>query len=403
MSRPVKEMSALQAGHMFDGERLLGPTTVLIEDGQIVVVDTRGAHPPDGATLVNFGAETCLLPGLIDAHVHLAFHAAADLVEPLAGADDDALLSHMRSAGAQALRAGVTTVRDLGDRGYLSLALREQSPAAALPHIVAAGPPITTKSGHCHFLGGEAEGEVALRAAVRERADRGCDVVKVMVSGGNITPGSQPHESQYDLGALRAVVDEAHRVGLPTAAHVHGANAVADAVEAGFDTLEHVTFMTPSGVDADPAILDRIASSRVVVSVTPGAVPGAFAPPPAIAQRLTAILDNHGHLWRAGATMIPGSDAGVSPGKPHDVLPYALEALVDGIGMTPEEALRASTSVAAAALGLGASKGRIAAGADADLLVVRGNPWVDIAAVRNVEAVYRAGVRVPWDTLTSRW
>jgi imidazolonepropionase-like amidohydrolase len=183
-------------------------------------------------------------------------------------------------------------------------------------------------------------------------------------------------------------------VGLPTAAHVHGTKAVVDAVEAGFDTLEHVTFMTANGVDADPSILDRIATRGVVVSVTPGAVPGASAPPPAIAQRLAAILDNHGQMWRAGARMIPGSDAGVSPGKPHDVLPYALEALVVGIGMTAEEALRSATSVAASAIGLQASKGRIAIGADADLLVVRGNPLVDIAAIRNVEAVYRAGVRV---------
>ncbi len=310
-------------------------------------VDTSGAQPPDGSTLVDFGAEACLLPGLIDAHVHLAFNAATDLVEPLAHADDDTLLAHMRSAAAQALRAGVTTVRDLGDRGYLSLALCDRTQVPALPHIVAAGPPITTNGGHCHFLGGEAEGEAALRTAVRERAERGCNVVKVMVSGGNITPGSQPYESQYDLGSLRAVVDEAHRVGLPTAAHVHGAQAVADAVEAGFDTLEHVTFMTASGVDADPSVVDRIATWGVVVSVTAGAIPGASAPPPAIAQRLAAILDNHGQMWRAGARMIPGSDAGVSPGKPHDVLPYSLEALVEGIGMTPEEALRAATSVSA--------------------------------------------------------
>src|SRR5262249_56225198 len=102
--------------------------------------------------------------------------------------------------------------------------------------------------------GGRADGEAALRAGVRERADRGCDVVKVMVSGGNLTPGSQPHESQYDLAALRVVVDEAHRAGLPAAAHVHGAQAVADAVEAGFDTPEHVTFFSPDRGEAEPGL-----------------------------------------------------------------------------------------------------------------------------------------------------
>jgi len=198
-----------------------------------------------------------------------------------------------------------------------------------------AGPPLTTRGGHCYFLGGGAEGEAALRAAVRERAERGCDVVKVMVSGGNLTVGSLPHESQYDLAALRAVVDEAHRAGLPAAAHVHAAQAVADAVEAGFDTLERVTFFTAGGVGADPSLLDRIAASGVVVSVTVGTIPDGSPPPPAIAQRMAPIIANHSRMFRAGATTVPGTDAGVSPGKPHDVLPYALRALVERIGMTP--------------------------------------------------------------------
>jgi imidazolonepropionase-like amidohydrolase len=146
-------------------------------------------------------------------------------------------------------------------------------------------------------------------------------------------------------------------------------------------------------VDADPALLDRIAASGVVVSVTAGSIPSGPAPPPAIVQRLAAILANHGRMFRAGATMVPGTDAGVSPGKPHDVLPYALRALVEQIGMTPLQALRAATSISASAIGLGKSKGRIAAGADADVLVVRGDPLADIGSVTNVEAVFRAGVR----------
>jgi imidazolonepropionase-like amidohydrolase len=335
-----------------------------------------------------------VLPGLIDAHVHLAFDASADVVGSLAACDDSALPDRMEAAAVQALRAGVTTVRDLGDRRYLSLNLRQRPGAAALPHILAAGPPITTHGGHCYFLDGEAEGHAALRAAVRERAERGCDVVKVMVSGGNLTAGSQPHQSQYDLAALRAVVDEAHRAGLPAAAHVHGAQAIADAVEAGFDTLEHVTFFTADGVSADLALLDRIAASGVVVSVTAGTIPGGPAPPPAIAPRMTAIAANHSRMFRAGATMVPGTDAGVTPGKPHDVLPYALQALVERIGMTPLQALRSATSIAANAIGLAGAKGRIAPGADADLLVIRGNPLADIGSVTDVAAVYRAGVRV---------
>ncbi len=326
--------------------------------------------------------------------MHLAFDASADVVTSLAACDDNALSDRIEAAAIRALRAGVTTVRDLGDRNYLSLKLSKRSPSTTLPHIVAAGPPLTTSGGHCCFLGGEADGEAALRAAVRERAERGCDVVKVMVSGGNLTAGSRPHESQYDLAALRVVVDEAHRAGLPAAAHVHAARAVADAVEAGFDTLEHVTFFTADGVDADPALLDRIAASGVVVSVTVGSIPDGSPPHPSIAQRMAAIVANHGRMFRAGATMVPGTDAGVSPGKPHDVLPYALRALVEWIGMTPLLALRAATSTAASAIGLEATKGRIAAGADADVLVIRGNPLADIGSVTHVVAVYRAGVRV---------
>lgn len=389
-------MLAVRAERIFDGEVSLGRGTVLVEDGRIVDVDTTGADPPPAAELVELGPDTCLLPGLIDAHVHLAFDATADVVGSLGRMDDGMLLAAMEEGAGRALRAGVTTVRDLGDRGFLSLALRDRfgRGGAAGPELVASGPPITTRSGHCHFLGGEVEGEADLRAAVRERADRGCDVVKVMVSGGNLTPGSKPHESQYTLADLRTIVDEAHHLGLPVAGHVHGAGAVADAVEAGFDTLEHVTFFTADGVEADPAVMERIARDGVVVSVTGGSVPGRGTPPPAIALRMAAITENHGRLHRAGARMIPGSDAGLSPGKPHDVLPYALAFLVNEVGMTGTEALRAATSVAAGAIGLGGRKGRLAPGADADLLGVRGNPQEDIGAVMEVEAVYRAGHRV---------
>src|SRR5262249_19027995 len=153
-----------------------------------------------------------LLPGLIDTHVHLAFDASADPVGALAGRDNEAVTAAMIRAAQTALRGGVTTVRDLGDRDYLSLGLRGQP---GLPTIVAAGPPVTTPGGHCHYLGGVAEPtEAGVRAAVREHVERGVDVIKVMASGGNLTPGTHQHLPQFAPEVLRATVDEAHRYGL---------------------------------------------------------------------------------------------------------------------------------------------------------------------------------------------
>ena len=147
------------AGRPIVAAFLLGQATVVIQDGRISGLDTSGASPPGGAEVVDFGPDACLLPGLIDAHVHLAFDASADVVTSLAACGDGALLDHMAAAAARALRAGVTTVRDLGDRNYLSLMLGGRFRSTTLPHIVAAGPPITTSGGHCWFLGGEAEAQ----------------------------------------------------------------------------------------------------------------------------------------------------------------------------------------------------------------------------------------------------
>lgn len=385
----------IRAGRLFDGERSFGPSTILISNGRIVDIDTTGAMPATHAEVLDLGRNVTMLPGLIDAHVHLAFDASRDVVARIDAVDDGQLLAQMAQAARQALHAGITTVRDLGDRGFLAVALRSQFDASREvgPEIVASGPPITTRGGHCHFLGGVAEGPQDLHLAVRERAERGCQVIKVMVSGGQLTPGSTPHKPQYDLTDLRLIVAEARRLGLSTAAHAHYAGSVADAVKAGFDTVEHATFFTADGVAADPDTIDAIIASGVVVSVLVGSLPGKRELPPYIARRVPAVGEIWTALHRRGARIVPGTDAGISPSKPHDVLPYGIATLTT-LGMTNLEALRAATSVAADACGLTGRKGRLIPGADADLVAIIGNPLADINAVHNVAAVFRAGHRV---------
>jgi imidazolonepropionase-like amidohydrolase len=189
------------------------------------------------------------------------------------------------------------------------------------------------------------------------------------------------------------MVSEAHRLGLRAAAHVHCPGSVADAVAAGFDTLEHVSFFTAEGVTADPPILNAIVESDVVVSATVGVAPDKGAFSPEMARRIRVAVENWAWLHQAGVPIIPGIDAGVAPFKPHDVLPYGLEELT-ALGMTNLEALRAATSVAAQACGLTGRKGRVAPGADADLVAVCGDPLSNIRAVHDVIAVIRAGRRV---------
>ena len=293
------------------------------------------------------------------------------------------------------LAAGVTTVRDLGDRRYAVVDRRDAGGEEVRPTIVASGPPITSVHGHCWNMGGEAAGVQALLAAVHERVDRGVDVVKIMASGGIMTPGTDVTVPQFNDEDLQLVVTEAHAAGLGVTAHAHALAAVEQAVRAGVDGIEHCSCLTATGVDAPAGLLDRIAAQQIAVCPTLGIDP-AIGPPPRVLELLTRmgvtrddLLAQVARFHASGVLLVGGSDAGISTGKPHGIL---AEALVEAAGCMPAAAALAGvTSIAARTCGLDDAKGRLRPGYDADVLVVDGDPLADMSDIRRVRQVVLAG------------
>lgn len=333
-----------------------------------------------------------IMPGLIDAHVHLIFDGSPD---PVAGlrATDDELLDQMRSRAGQLLHTGVTTARDLGDRNGLVFRVAREVEAGSRPgpRILAAGTPATPPGGHCHFLGGEVSGEAAVRDLVRRNIAGGAAVIKVMTSGGGLTKdGPRSWQTQFSREELQALVDEAHSAGLPVAAHAHGADAITEAVDAGVDTLEHCTWMTEDGFDLRRDVLQRIIERNIAVSMTVSPhwpmLPKVFGE-----ERAALMFDQVREMAEAGANMIVGTDAGVQR-TGFDGLPGALTFYAH-LGIPNSTILDMATRRAAEALGLGEVTGRVAPGFRADLLHVDGDPLQDLEALRRVRAVISAGHR----------
>jgi imidazolonepropionase-like amidohydrolase len=378
---------ALHAARLFDGDRLLTPPAVMIEDGAVVAA---GVSVPETVPVVDLGDQT-LLPGLIDCHQHLCFDGNGLLEQQVSGIDDEDLEVRARASAEQALRSGVTTLRDLGDRGFVTLALRGDS---SVPTILTAGPPITREGGHCWFLGGACStSDADLIRAVAERAERGCDVVKVMVTEGFGTPTRPAWNVQFSLDELRVIADEAHRAGLPVAAHCHGVEGIERALDAGVDSIEHCTFFTSDGrLEPNESLLARLASSGTVISLSLGRLPG-FPRTPGLSAFRESMLQVCGRLHELGATVVTGTDAGINPAKSHGVLPYAFGDLIES-GMSPVQALRSLSAVAAEACGVADRKGRLARGFDADMIAVAGDPLVNPDALSEVSSVWRAGQRV---------
>jgi imidazolonepropionase-like amidohydrolase len=389
---------AYRAETAFDGTRRLpGGALVLVENSTVVGVEPAAFPLPDGCPVTDAAA---VLPGLIDSHVHLCADSSPRALEKIPELPAADLVEVIETAEQQHLRAGVTAVRDLGDHSWV--VVERAGRLGNGPTVVAAGPPLTSRGGHCWSMGGEVQGVEPLRRAVRERVERGAGVVKIMASGGVMTPDTDLHACQFTLEELQAVVDEAHRSGLPVTAHAHGLASVERALDAGVDGIEHCSCLTGAGPQLPDALGARLAAAGTYVCPTVGQLPG-MDPPPHVQARMTAVgvdLDRlRAHvaaLQRAGVTLLAGTDAGIGPGKRHGVLPFAVAELVS-IGMPAAAALSAATGLAARACGLDGRTGRLAVGLDADLLMLDADPLTDVTALQRPRVVVSRGREIDLD------
>ena len=308
-------MFAIRAPHAFDGNAFRrGGATVLVEAEQVAGVESYGFTVPEGCPVTELAGT--LLPGLIDAHVHLVTDSGPNALDRVAGYSPEQLDEVVTAALQAQLAAGVTTVRDLGDRDYCVVARRDRQRAAAArvePAVVASGPPVTSVGGHCDFMGGEVAGTASIERAVRERVERGVDIVKVMVSGGVHTQGSDAMRTQFDTVDLAQIVALTHAAGLPVTAHAHSTPGLEQAIEVGVDGIEHCTCMTERGLgQVTEQTLDALARSQASVCPTLGADPDLMAVPPG---PFRALLDRMGLDVRPVPATTAGSRVPDAPGR----------------------------------------------------------------------------------------
>ena len=395
-------MQAFRAAEAFDGSAFVGPTTVLVDGGSIVGVERGHPDLPDAVDVATYAGT--LLPGLIDCHVHLVATSVVGSLEEAGSLTDDELDARIRAGLAAQRAGGVTTVRDLGDRHYRTLGARALD---GLPRVVPAGPPLTEPGGHCHYLGGEASGVDGVRRAVAEHVEGGVDVIKVMASGGMLTPGTDAFGVQFSDEELRAIVEAAHDAGLQVLAHAHSLASIRHAVAAGVDGIEHFTGLTAEGLRMPDEVIELVAAAGIQVCPTAGADLAKVPPPEHMSPGLRAALDRlgldfptmretrMGHfaaLRSHGVRVVSGTDAGISPPKAHGGAGFAVLDLV-AAGYPVAEALATATSGAAESCGLADVTGRLAPGLAADLLVVDGDVSQDPEALLRPVAVVVRGAQ----------
>jgi imidazolonepropionase-like amidohydrolase len=402
------ENYAVQAGRLIvdPSQPARGPSTVIVENGRIARIEP-GATAPAGATVIDMRGKT-VLPGLIDAHVHLTGDPGTPFWRETIDTNELAAITGVKNALLTA-RAGFTTVRDLGAPGHSSFALRDAIRDGIVPgpRIIASGGALSIVGGHGDVSGFKPEVNAALDPGgtctgadqcalrVREWAKRGSDVIKITSTGGVLSQQGRGLEGHFDPAEIRAITSTAHRLGLKVAAHAHGARGIEDAARAGVDSIDHGTF-------ADAAALRTMKANGSWLVPTLMAFTGVrdrlgknvFTPVVEAKGRQTMAVWGHAlrDARRMGVKIAFGTDSGVFE---HGRNGEEAALMVRLGGMTPREVLVSATTGAAELLGVGNEVGTLEPGKSADLIAVDGDPLADATALTRVDYVMASGKPIP--------
>jgi len=397
----------IRAGRMLDVERgRIARDQIIVIKGEHIreVVAAGEISIPPSARIIDLTEHT-VLPGLIDAHVHLLGDADEHGYSGLATSLPRATVTGVKNARITLL-AGFTSVRVLGAPGFGDVALRDGINAGDVigPRLLVAGPAIGITGGHCagtnllppEYTGpedGVADGPWAVRTAVRRNLKYGADLIKTCSSGGVLSRGDKVGVSQYTLEELTAMADEAHSRGLKIASHAHGAEGIRNAILAGIDSIEHASLIDDKGIHLAKQHNTTLVMDIYVTGfiLSEGAAAG-MLPESLDKERTVGQVqrDNFRKAHKAGINIVFGTDAGVYP---HGRNAQQFAVMVE-YGMTPMEAVQSATIKAAELLGTDASVGSVAVGKFADLIAVRGDPIENIRELENIPFVMKGGVIV---------
>ena len=343
-----------------------------------------------------------LLPGLIDAHIHICYNGA-DSVFTLLEKSRDALVLEAVDICKRTLRQGVTTIRDVGGERYIEMSLRDAIRRGFIegPRMKLSGRVISMTGGHAHFIAREADGPDEMRKAAREQIKAGADLVKLMATGGSATPGQDIHASQLTVAEISAVTEVAHMMGRTVAAHCHGTGGIRNCMLGGVDSIEHGTYLNEETADM---MVERGASLVLTVGVgNPDLESYALSPvqqadaerrKPMIAQGVKQIRKTIALARSKGVFLGCGTDAGGNPLAPHNfAMARELELLVEN-DLTALEAISIGTRNNAKILRWDEEIGTVDAGKYADLLLLNSSPLADIRNLRDIAAVFKGGRKV---------